>query len=335
MTVIGRFGAERWPRWLWVVLPTALLVVLAWTGVLWWQSFHHSAETVPGVPWSNRPGERSPTYRASIFGLLQPMGVAVSPNGQRIYVTNTAGDREVAVFDVRGDRVGALAPPGTDPSMRALVYVAVNSQGNVFVTDREQSKLFVFDADGTLRGTFPPSPPADWHPLGVTIDAEDNVYVTDVTPDKHRVLVFGPDGTLKLEFGKQGHGQGEFWFPNAVAIDAAGRIYVADSNNGRVQIFQSDGSYLTEVGHGLGSSDLQLPRGLAIDPAGRLYIVDTSRHTIAVFQTGDDGPAYLGSFGSRGIGDGEFFFPNGIAAYGSDRLYITDRENGRVQIWGY
>lgn len=334
MAILGRLGTERWPRWLRFALPAALAVILAWTAFLWWRSFTGNAG-LPEAPGPARAGSEIASYDSSFLDVSQPMGVAVSPDGQRIYVSNSSGDRTVSVFDPDGNLIQSLAPPDTSAAARVPVYLAVDSGGRLFVTDREQAKIFVYDTEGNFTGTFPSSPPADWHPLGVSVDNHDNVYVTDVTPDRHRIIVFGPDGSQRLEFGTQGSGQGQFWFPNAVAVDQQGRIYVADSNNGRVQYFSADGTYIGELGRGLGPGDLELPRGLAIDPQGRMYVVDIQHQDVAVYQTGDGAPVSLGSFGSEGAADGQFEYPNGIALDGNGRLYITDKDNGRVQVWEY
>lgn len=334
MTVLGRFGSKRWPRWLPSVLVVLLLLGLGSAGFLWWRSARNPVAGLPGVPWSDSSAGGGMRYEASFSGLAQPLGVAVSPDGQRVYVTNSGGERNISVFDASGASLGAFAPPDTTPSTRVPAYVAVNSQGLVFVSDREQGKIFVFEADGSPRGTFPAVPPADWHPLGLTVDARDDVYVTDATPGKHRVLAFDAEGNLKLEFGTQGTAPGQFSFPNALAVDDTGRIYVSDSNNGRIEMFAPDGSYQGEEGDGV-PAGLLMPRGLALDGLGDLYVVDVLHHVVSTFRITAGGLAYVESFGGEGSGAGQFSYPNGIARDGQGKLYVTDRENGRVQVWGY
>ena len=127
-------------------------------------------------------------------------------------------------------------------------------------------------------------------------------------------------------------------FPNGVAVDAAGYTYVADSNNGRLLVFDQGGSLVTSVGRGAGEGNLGLPRGVVADGQGRVYVVDTSGQMVFVYaqyQPGSSQLDYLGSFGTEGIDNGQFAYPNGIAADGRGRLYIADSTNDRVQLWSY
>ncbi len=167
--------------------------------------------------------------------------------------------------------------------------------------------------------------------------------MSDVTPEKHRVIVLDPDGDLKLSFGSQGEGDGQFWFPNGIAVDSEGRIYVADSNNGRMQAFDRNGNLLFKIVRGMSRGDLSAPRGLVIDSENRLLIVDTYRGAVQAYEISDlagsdpeEPPAkFLGAF-SGSAGDGVFFlYPNGLALDGDGKIYVADRANNQVQIWKY
>jgi DNA-binding beta-propeller fold protein YncE len=159
--------------------------------------------------------------------------------------------------------------------------------------------------------------------------------MTDVQGKRkdQRVLVFKTGSEKPLHvIGRPGG----LWFPNGIAVDGDGNVYVADSNNGRVQIFDSEGKLASSIARGVGEGDLGLPRGVALD-GDRLFVVDTTAHTIKVYdRPGDvsEVPRYLGSFGVEGVGDDQFQYPNGIAV-GNGKIYVTDRENDRVQVWSY
>lgn len=292
---------------------------------------------------SSLPGLESelPTYDSSIYGVSGPMGVAVSPSGDRIYVTETQGDRLVRVFDESGDEIDALKPPGHTGSWRMPVYVAVNPvNGDVYVSDRLREVVDVYDDEGEyLRALRPEGELGKGaNPLGLAFGPEGDLFMTDVGGGKedHGVLVFGAGEEPKPKPERRIGARDTFWFPNGIAINGDGNVYVADSNNGRLAIFDSDGKPATSIRRGVGDGDLGLPRGVAIDSDDHLYVVDTSAHTIKVYRLSDEigeVPTYIGSFGIEGIDDGTFLFPNGIATDGSGRIYVTDRENGRVQIW--
>ena len=98
------------------------------------------------------------------------------------------------------------------------------------------------------------------------------------------MLVLDPAGKLKLSFGSQGEEDGQFWFPNGIAVDSQGRIFVADSNNGRMQAFDKDGKFLFMISRGMSPGDLSMPRGIAIDSENRLLIADTSRGAVQAYK---------------------------------------------------
>jgi len=274
-------------------------------------------------------------YLGSLEGVQRPLGVAVSNDG-KIYVAESGGERMVRVFNRNGDEINALAPPGTETAARVPLYVAISPKNEIYVSDRSNRAIYIWAADGSYVGTFQPQsvPAEDWHPMGLAFDRQGNVYVTDVSPGKHRVMVFDSSGALKLEFGKEGKEEGDFWFPNGVAVDGAGRIYVADGNNGRLQAFDAEGSLLYIIPRGFASGDLGMPRGVALDSHDRLFVVDTSANSVMVYDISGDRPDFIHGIGESGTGDGQLNYPNGVAIDGS-RIYATDRENSRVQIWDY
>ena len=292
---------------------------------------------LPGIPPSIGSLLFSPPqYVQSTGGLAAPMGVAVAEDGT-IYVAESGGERMVRHFESDGKPLGAFAPPGTDAGARVPVYVAVSRKGNVYVTDRAAQTVYVYTSQGEFVGHLP-SPFGDdgWQPLGVSFDREGNIYVTDVTPEKHRVLVLDPDGKLKLSFGKQGSGDGEFFFPNTVVVDRTGRMFVSDGNNGRVQMFDPGGKFLGVIGRGSTRGDLSLPRGLAVDDTDHLlFVVDTSRHAVQYYDISGATPRFVNSFGDSGSPDSDLAFPTGIGVDGSGRVYVADREHNRVSSWRY
>ena len=78
------------------------------------------------------------------------------------------------------------------------------------------------------------------------------------------------------KWGSLGSGDGQFNYPNGVAIDSSGNVYVADSDNHRIQKFDSSGGFITKWGS-FGSEDGQLngPSGVAVDSSGNVYVADT------------------------------------------------------------
>jgi DNA-binding beta-propeller fold protein YncE len=331
-----------------------------------------------------------PHYLFSIYGVERPVGVALSPDGERVYAAEGGGERRVRVYDRNGMAMGSLAPPRTGPAERSPVYVATDARGRVYVTDRLQHAVFVYDAEGNLldmllgpglslreyvaghvggleTGTrlaysrFEPQvyfqPPGGaeqtlaapddpgWSPLGIGFDGLGNLLLTDVDMARHAVRQISAPAfeaeswtgyeARELVFGETGQGGGQLLFPNSAVRDGLGRIYVSDGNNGRISVWDDTGAYLFSFGQGAGESGLSLPRGEAIDERNRLHAVDAVGQNVKVFDVSGPEPVFLFAYGRWGQGDGQFNYPNDVALDGTGRVYIADRENHRIQVWSF
>jgi sugar lactone lactonase YvrE len=224
---------------------------------------------------------------------------------------------------------------GQPLTIKSPLYIAINKAGNVYVSDKSYDSILIFNAQGQFISKFVPNldPAFRWAPVGMTFDNEDNLYVTDVL-SQHRVLVFDRQGKLKLQFGatamtdKKGESPGKFYFPNDIFVDRDKKIFVADSNNRRIQVFSPEGKYLYMISMG------GLPRGIAIDEADRLYVVDGLGHNITVYKKTDKNAKSITAFGGQGTQFGQFLYPNGLVLEkGGHRIFVTDRENNRIQVW--
>jgi DNA-binding beta-propeller fold protein YncE len=292
-------------------------------------------------PLSALPGLSSttmPHYDRSLYGATKPLGVAVTPSGDRVYVTESGGTRLVRVYDRAGKQTGTLKPPASTGAGHLPMYVAINPKTqDVYVSDRQAAAIYVYDASGKYLRTFAAKGVSGkFAPMGLAFGPDGSLYTTDVggaDTKSHRVLVFGPDGAFVREI----KAAGSMSFPNGIVLDSRGDIEVADSNNGRLLVFDKAGKMLAMINPGVGEGDLGMPRGIAVDDAGRLFVVDTADHMVRVYRVDKSKvmPTYIGSFGDEGQLDGTFEYPNGVATDKRARVYITDRENNRVQVWGY
>jgi DNA-binding beta-propeller fold protein YncE len=306
----------------------ALLLIGGWYLV--------SRKPISEFPLPGITSEPVPHYSYSVYGVVAPTGVAVNADGSRIYATQSEGDGQVIAFDASGNQVASLKPPATAVGDHVPVYVALDPlNGDVYVSDRPAATIYIYTAAGAYLRSFDPGPDLKgWEPLGLAFDRTGDLFVTSVGAPFQAVHEFGPDGRFIRTYGKAG----EFSFPNGVAVDASGKVYVADSNNGRLVVFDRDGNELGQIPRGVKVGDLGLPRGAAIDDAGRIYVADVTMQGVQIYHalaTGDSQPKFVGRFGEEGTQDGGFRLPNAVAVDGRSRVYVADWRNNRIQIWTY
>lgn len=119
--------------------------------------------------------------------------------------------------------------------------------------------------------------------------------------------------------------------PRGVAVDAAGRVYVADTYADRIQVFHPDGSPLFQFGSGgSGNGQFASPFGVAVDSLGRIVVADSGNQRIQVFSASGQ---FLFKFGSGGTGNGQFRSPFGVAVDQANNIYVADTDNHRVQVF--
>jgi DNA-binding beta-propeller fold protein YncE/Tfp pilus assembly protein PilF len=132
-----------------------------------------------------------------------------------------------------------------------------------------------------------------------------------------------------VTFGQEGREVGQFRQPGSVVVDEAGRLYVADTYNHRIQVFGPNGHFLHTFGvEGAQRGALLRPRGLAWGPKHLLYVADTGNHRIQAFNQQGEVVMVLGAFGNS---PSQFNAPEAVAVDGSNTLYVADTQNHRVQ----
>ncbi len=286
---------------------------------------------IPVIPQSGLP-----SYSQSAYGVDHPVGIAATPTGDRLYVAETEGSRLVRMLDGSGNVIGTLAPDASTGTDHVPAFVAIDPlTTEVYVTDRPTGAIYVYNSDGIFQRTFALAKPiAGWQPIGIAFDRAGNLFVSDLSAPTPRVEMIDRSANVVRTFGEND----QLNFPNGLAVDATGNVYVADSNNGRLMVYGPSGNVAAQVGRGAGEGNLGLPRSVAIDGDGRVFVVDSTGQMVSVFRvvSGDQRRLdYLGSFGTQGTGDGTFSFPNGVAVDTRGHVYIADTSNNRVQVWSY
>jgi DNA-binding beta-propeller fold protein YncE len=167
--------------------------------------------------------------------------------------------------------------------------VALNSRGHMFVFHRGLQPLMEFDSNGDFIRALGDGLFTFAH--GLKIDAEDNLWTTDV--GSHVVLKLSPEGRILLVLGRKGvAGQTDsassmplFDKPADVAFDGKGNIYVADGyGNSRIVKFDRDGNFIKAWGQkGAEEGNFDLPHAIAIDSEGLVYVGDRENRRIQIF----------------------------------------------------
>lgn len=277
-----------------------------------------------------------PTRKFIITGPLEDtlkrtLGVAFD-NDNKLVIVADSGNNRIAIFDINGKLVKTFGKLGTgDGQLNYPTSVAVSPTGEIFVVDFNNHRIQVFDKDGKFikKITQESSGSIRFAPVVITFDNNGDLYVSDLA--KQQILIFDPKGKIKTTFGQPGSGDGQLSYVNGISVDDKnGWIFVADSNNGRVQIFNLQGRFLKKLDRNQGFA---VPRGILFDQTSdRLYVVDTFLHQVKVFSSA---LKPIGVVGGLGQNDGEFNFPNAIAKDDLGNLYIADRENNRIVVYSY
>ena len=259
-------------------------------------------------------------------------------SGKRGYQNVPAGSRIQAEFN---------SPSG----------VAVDSAGIVYVADSSNNRIRKILPDGavsTLAGSGKGF--ADGlgvaarfsYPSGIAVDSAGVVYVADT--QNHRIRKILPNGTVSTLAGSiDGFADGvgaeaRFSYPIGIAVDSAGVLYVADSNNNAIRKILPGGAVSTLAGDGVeegGFADgvgaearFSYPSAIAVDRAGVVYVSDSNARIRKILQDGT--ASTLAGSGNVGFADGvgaeaRFSYPSGIAVDSAGVLYVTDSENNRIR----
>ena len=178
-------------------------------------------------------------------------------------------------------------------------------------------------------------PPAEGFsgPVDVAIADNDELYVAcsyyEYPPARKFIIKCNMNEDYINYFGSYGEKDGQFMWPNSLAVDSAGLLYLSDEWLDRITVFDADGNFIKKIGiSGSGVGEIHKPAGLDIDADGFLWVVDSGNHRIQKLTT--DGEL-INSFGEFGEKEGQFNIPWGIKIGKDNNVYVADWRNGRVQ----
>jgi TonB family protein len=259
-------------------------------------------------------------------------------------------------------------PPGSSTPPRRLknpLGVAVDAAGNVYIADTGNARIVrvgggsaVVVAGNGNQGLWGDGGPATSaqlkNPSGVVVDAAGNLYIADTGNAAIRKVL--PNGLIGEAVGTGTAGFGgdgaramcaQVKNPSGIALDAQGRLYIADTGNSRVRGVAANGAILTLAGNGTAgfggdgspssSAQLKNPESVAVDAAGNIYIADTGNARIrkialsGVISTvaGTGVPGFSGDGGPAAAA--QLKDPTGISVDSAGNIYIADTANNRIR----
>ncbi len=267
------------------------------------------------------------------FQLITPYGVAVDSK-DRLYI---ADSKVSAIFIFNTDSKDVeLIKNGADARFGLITGLAIDDTDRLFVSDSKMRRVLVFDAQHHAEGAISDGMA---NPGGLAIDNENRfLYVADA--DLDQVLVYDADPPHKLlrKIGTGGKAHtlttpGDFARPSNVAVDNDGNLFVSDTLNDRVEVFDADGNFIREFGKaGDGPGYFARPKGIAVDSDGHVWVADAVQDRVQVFTP--EGHLLIW-MGEHGLLPGQFRSLAGLTIDKKNRVFTSEQFPGRVQMFQY
>jgi uncharacterized repeat protein (TIGR01451 family) len=240
--------------------------------------------------------------------------------------------------------------------------LAVDTSGNLYIADRYNYRIRMVSG-GTITtvagngkccysGDNGPATNAMLYgPSGVAVDSSGDIYIADTYNERIRAV--SASGTITTVAGSGGSGfsgdggaasSAKIIYPEGVAVDASGNLYIADSGNGRIREVNASGAIGTVVGGAVNDGGLGIfgllnqPSGVVRDTSGNTYISDTNNNRVRKVAANGAIATVAGTGTSGFAGDGspatgaQLSGPLGLALDSSGNLYIADTNNHRIRM---
>ncbi len=314
---------------------------------------------------------------ATSASLAGPAGVAVDSAGN-VYIATYADNRIRKITASSSNNISTFAGnsgygfagdggPATSSQLSAPRGIGLDSSGNLYLADRLNNRIrkiaggnittIAGNGQMSFGGDFGAATSAQLSaPDGVAVDNAGNVYISDFL--NNRVRMVTPSGVISTYAGNGNSGfsgdggpatSAQLSQPAGLAVDAAGNLYIADSNNSAVRKVTPSGIISTVAGTGgsqgysgdgasATAAKMMAPMGVAVDPAGNLYIADfygwirevTSSTGVISTIAGNGSIGYSGDGGPATAA--QFYYPVGVALDLSGNVYVADSNNGAVRM---
>jgi hypothetical protein len=337
-------------RRLWIGNASAAALLLA--GSLWSQIPEIAYDSAPNflkLPEHVYLGEAAgvaTNSRGNIFVYTRTGSEFATTGASRTF---THGGSRLFEFDSNGKYIREIGQ-----AVYGFLFgqaVRVDARDNIWVVDRGSNMVIKFDSGGRVLMTMGRKPeavvlaagrgagrgatgagiPGDNfnRPADVAWDAAGNIFIADGYGNA-RIAKFDQNGKYIQSWGSKGSEPGQFDAPHSIAVDAQGNVYVADPGNKRVEVFDNNGVFKTQLSH------VGAPWAICISPGAHQYLYSSNSNDPGSMDNGEiykmelDGRV-LGKFGRAGKLIKEFGTVNAMDCRNPNLLYVGELTNWRVQ----
>ena len=292
-------------------------------------------QVVPKIPYQSVPNF---IKLPEGMYLGEAAGVAVNSKGD-VFVYNRGEKTRLLEFDPNGNYLRTIGN-----GLYGFVFahsVKIDRDDNIWCVDEGSSTVMELDPTGNhvkmvlgrrpepsshLLPGSPAPPPSDWlfnRPTDVAFDSKGDIFVTDGYVNS-RVMKYDNFGDKLKEWGTRGTAPGQFHTPHTVVVDANDRLYVGDRENNRIQVFDTDGNFITQW------TNVGAPWALCITPPPHQVIYSSDSRPGHIYKLDLNGNI-LGEFGKAGKQAGEFGWVHQMACPSENVLFVGELLNWRVQ----
>lgn len=258
--------------------------------------------------------------------LSSPQGLVIDPSGN-LYIVDS-GNNRIVKCDSAGNFLQEVGGFGwEDGELNSPAYVAMDNGLSIYVSDTRNRRVERFDNHLNFIqsiSTFDQETPFEHSQLnGIALSSIGDLYLSDSENDC--LWKLDPQFTFIEKIGGFESGAGTFNDPQGISIDDEGNLYVTDTGNGRIVVFDLFGNYAKQIGGG----ELNIPFGVEVGRDGIVYVANTYGDNLAAF---DQDGRLLFKFGTTGSRMGEFNKPKDLKIFQDDKIYVVDSGNNRIQI---
>jgi len=315
-------GAKRFANMTDPEIPAALAPAVA--GIVSLNNFMpHPLYRMAEQTQAQRAGERI-VVPPDIHGTIMPPGPAYT-FGNSVFVYPPGSN---------GNAAPGTTISGSDTSLGLPFGVAVDSSGNMYVTDYYNG-LLIYSAGGN-GDVFPTiidgSNTGIAVPVGVALDSSGNIYVANDAANSITVYPSGSSGNISPSETISGSST-LLDAPVGIALDSAGNIYVVNNSGPSVTVYPagSNGNVAPSATIFGSNTGFNIPVGIALDSSGNIYVANNGSNSITVYSAGSNGnvtPATTFSGANTGLNA-----PYGIAVDSSGKLYVVNNGDSTVTVY--